>query len=776
MDSTNFPSDEEAPQNRGMSQLSFVDSSQDDNLAFKKTTTPSRSSIVVRKIPVGSSSKKRRRGGAKEAPASNEKRSKRQDQSRTVPKIAKRPQSSKNQSVKRTKTKTFEVGANSSDESSLGLLPRRSSNRASAASAAKRSAFEDSSDSDVAIIDGNKTRNADKKKKSSRFVKRKLTITKRADYKADSDTGDADLDTNDNDSPLQDKKSFHGKGRAGTAGTKTKVLHRDADNESDDDSVDFDMIPTEELDVPYAQKLGLPGEDAIILASSLSTKRKEPLRPGDVILYHHPMFVAGTRQSLRVTQVVRTDPNHHIPLELDNGEILPPDTRVKRIREYHGGKLYDHPGIFRSIQHFRFTAKSLSAKERSILPGLRSQVLRLMEKVVADANAALEQIPENFAEEAHNSTTTCTSSSSSSSSSDDNGEDLPSRVIRKTSERTNNKTKKAARSVGLPITKTSTTGPPKHRRQHQTTRKKSTRRLPYESDSSEDDSDGSSIGLRSPRYKSGSTQRKSSPVTGEGRSASQPYAGLSFSKRNSRRSGSASDSKRTGSSKQHRGGKLRKKQGQPSGTTPRDDTAQKNDSHLGPVRRQSIDPYEPKPVDKEQALWSSSSSDYESVASSTLSKRSSVTEQAVVPDNAKPRKALIITRRKSPHDSQPIDQLATTKREAAASTRSVFQPTELEPEDVGYAESSDDENLPENGAATFFPSARNEEDRGYSSIASSFTASQSPKRNSFVHRLKKNRRNKLTRPPSRSERSSGLGMQLSFQEIPRSGSRTDTIE
>ena len=748
-----------------MSQLSFVDSSQDgNNYPLKKNATPPHS-IVVRKIPVASSSKKRRQSPA-EPPKSNEKIS-----CQLTPRFCsnkKRPHPSKKISKKRSKQKSSEMRPSQSGESSLRAVPTHSSIRVSARPTARNVLQDSSSESEDALLfNGNGTRIAHKKTKPSRLVKRKLPIVKRA-------VGDADLDTEDDDSHMLNR--HHRRARTKTARTKTKVL--DADSESDNDGSNFDMIPTQELDVPYAQNLGLPGDDAKLLASSLSNKRKEPLRPGDVILYHNPMFVAGTRQSLRVTQVVKTDPTQrNIPLELDNGEILPSDTRVKRIREYYDGNLYDHPGIFRFIRDFRFTAKSLSPKERSILPGLRTQVLRLMEKVIASANAALEEIPESFDEEEDNSS----SSSSSSGDSDKDSQARP-RVAHKHSQRSFKVTKTATRSTRkLPFTHNAVNDPSNHRLKTPSARNNPTPELPNKEDSSSDDTDDSSIDFAGARYASGSALRKASPLPLAGERTSQP--GLSFSKCNSRRFGSASsESKHTSSTKQHRRVrvKLRQKQAQPDGCTPEDGAVHKNDSHASPMRRRrrSIDPYAPEAVDKEQILWSNSSSDYESVASSTLSKPSSVAEQPVVmPNNAKPQKALTITRRKSRHDSQGIAHPATTTAtrgappsETAASKRSVFQPTELEPEDdVGDAESSDDENLFD-GAPTFFPSAhrrREEGDRGYSSIASS-SFSASPQRKSFVKLLKKKRRNQLVRPSSQKPSSSAaLGMRLQFQEIPR---------
>ena len=66
-------------------------------------------------------------------------------------------------------------------------------------------------------------------------------------------------------------------------------------------------------------------------------KNLEPLRPGDVIVYNHPVFVAVSKESIRVTQVLSTEPDVGMPLSLCNGEFLPVDTDVRRIQKYKYG-------------------------------------------------------------------------------------------------------------------------------------------------------------------------------------------------------------------------------------------------------------------------------------------------------------------------------------------------------------------------------------------------------------------------------------------------------
>ena len=80
---------------------------------------------------------------------------------------------------------------------------------------------------------------------------------------------------------------------------------------------------------------------------------KEALVPGDVIEYFSPIFVAGDERGRRVTEVLSTSAtNNEVPLVLANAEVLPSDTKVRRVKTKIGDKTYDHNGIFRPIERF----------------------------------------------------------------------------------------------------------------------------------------------------------------------------------------------------------------------------------------------------------------------------------------------------------------------------------------------------------------------------------------------------------------------------------------
>lgn len=152
--------------------------------------------------------------------------------------------------------------------------------------------------------------------------------------------------------------------------------------------------PTQDMEVPYAQNLGIEGDENLLMACALSDCPKEPLNPGDVVHYFHPAFAAGSDLSVRVTQVIATDPSKvDFPLELDNGDLIPRDTRMRRLKEYDNGKLYNHPGIFRDLETFRMKKRSLSSAERKMLPNARQKTMDLLNDILNKANEKLENLP-----------------------------------------------------------------------------------------------------------------------------------------------------------------------------------------------------------------------------------------------------------------------------------------------------------------------------------------------------------------------------------------------
>ena len=122
-----------------------------------------------------------------------------------------------------------------------------------------------------------------------------------------------------------------------------------------------DDVSESEEEAPYSQsfiserttskdlrKQLLALEDCVPDKQKPSEKR-EPIRPGDIIAYYHPLFKHGEKKGFRVTQVLGTTstPQNGSRLDLDNGDFLPEDTTITRVGEYMNGSVIRHMGLAR---------------------------------------------------------------------------------------------------------------------------------------------------------------------------------------------------------------------------------------------------------------------------------------------------------------------------------------------------------------------------------------------------------------------------------------------
>ena len=84
-------------------------------------------------------------------------------------------------------------------------------------------------------------------------------------------------------------------------------------------------------------------------------KKKDTLRAGDVIEYYHPVGVCGNKEWFRTTTIVGIEARREdIPLNLQNGDSLDRDHRIKRIKRMYRGKLIDDEnGSYRSLEYYR---------------------------------------------------------------------------------------------------------------------------------------------------------------------------------------------------------------------------------------------------------------------------------------------------------------------------------------------------------------------------------------------------------------------------------------
>ena len=195
--------------------------------------------------------------------------------------------------------------------------------------------------------------------------------------------------------------------------TKTKSQtqkHQSIDNDNDDDD--------ETLETPYYQSFAFEGASQLQPLLGTSKANQEPLRPGDVIQYTHPMYVAGNRAGHRVSQIMAIHPHRpEFVLDLDNGELLPKDHRIKRVQEYvsnktkSGSKLYAHDGIYRNMDDFRWIPGTLDSTR---VTGMARQVQQI-KAMLAEGKKNIHQKVKQIYQKSDNS---------SCSSSDDDSDDL----------------------------------------------------------------------------------------------------------------------------------------------------------------------------------------------------------------------------------------------------------------------------------------------------------------------------------------------------------------
>lgn len=93
------------------------------------------------------------------------------------------------------------------------------------------------------------------------------------------------------------------------------------------------------LEEPYTQTINEDEEDRMYGYINSTTKSVERIRVGDWITYYSHIFTAGDERGRRVTEVLEVKPRDNPVLRLANGEFLPKDTQVKRIKVIRRNKL-----------------------------------------------------------------------------------------------------------------------------------------------------------------------------------------------------------------------------------------------------------------------------------------------------------------------------------------------------------------------------------------------------------------------------------------------------
>lgn len=109
--------------------------------------------------------------------------------------------------------------------------------------------------------------------------------------------------------------------------------------------------------------------ESCVAVSIKSSRKKEPIRAGDVIEYHSSMYVSGDKRGKRTATVMSVNPKTDPVLKLSNGEFLCRDQQVKRVKIFVPGRKLSspkqqlHPGIFRTIDDFKLRFDDGSSKQ-----------------------------------------------------------------------------------------------------------------------------------------------------------------------------------------------------------------------------------------------------------------------------------------------------------------------------------------------------------------------------------------------------------------------------
>jgi len=230
-------------------------------------------------------------------------------------------------------------------------------------------------------------------------MERKAREDRKRDYQAyhDDDDDSSSSSSGDENSDSSDEEVVAKRKIAAAENRKVAFEVDSEDSDSDDESNDGMM---DDLDVPYTQAITFDPDDLSIGGSDEEEEQSnEPIRPGDVIEYYSPIFVAGDARGLRQATVLSTDPKDDMPLVLSNGEGLPTNTKVKRIKVNEGGDLLDHSGIFRPIYRFKLSKRGTATAADGVAHEaarftkiMQKNMSKLKEKAEADGFAPMDMI------------------------------------------------------------------------------------------------------------------------------------------------------------------------------------------------------------------------------------------------------------------------------------------------------------------------------------------------------------------------------------------------
>ena len=148
-------------------------------------------------------------------------------------------------------------------------------------------------------------------------------------------------------------------------------------------SCDDDEDDTEDSSGEIANQPRSPAEQPTPTNSDGAPDKKEKLRAGDVIEYTNTQFVAGNKEGYRRTKILAIRNDAEYKLVLENGELLPKEHWVRRIRRLVRGQLVPYNGIRRAIQD---TPLQYCKHPVTMDAGIRQEVKRVGD--ILDANVA----------------------------------------------------------------------------------------------------------------------------------------------------------------------------------------------------------------------------------------------------------------------------------------------------------------------------------------------------------------------------------------------------
>ena len=88
--------------------------------------------------------------------------------------------------------------------------------------------------------------------------------------------------------------------------------------------------------------------------SGKKLKKKENIRPKDMIAYYRPPFAMGDQRGYSTAKIISVDPRRQPVLQLDPPDVLPRDHLIKRVEIVYRGKMVDYrkKGAFRQIDEY----------------------------------------------------------------------------------------------------------------------------------------------------------------------------------------------------------------------------------------------------------------------------------------------------------------------------------------------------------------------------------------------------------------------------------------